>query len=251
MAVAVLEPPPQTRRLSAAVLRWDPGCGAPIRIGIIADRRLSVAALTALLQQATGFDILHSTEGAREVRRTVASLQPGILIVDSAREARLAIDAADWGGRILLLVDPEESAAALAEAARSGAHGYLALTASRDALVLALKTLRREGSYLDPALGWRMLGACRDIAAAPEDREPLSRREREIVVQVARGRSSKEIARKYDITSKTVCNHIINVYRKLNLRHRGQLVLYAAQQGLTNIDGIAPSPYAGERGGGG
>ena len=55
------------------------------------------------------------------------------------------------------------------------------------------------------------------------------------MVQVARGRSSKEIARTYDISSKTVCNHVINVYRKLNMRHRGQLVLYAAQRGLTSL----------------
>jgi DNA-binding NarL/FixJ family response regulator len=235
-AVAVLEPPPQTRRLGAAVLRWDQGTGSPIRIGIIADRRLSVAALSALLLQGPEFDVLHSTEGAREVRRTLASLQPSVLIFDSAREAsQSAIDASDWGGRILLLVDPEESATALAEAARSGAHGYLSLTASRAALVLALDTLRRSGSYLDPGLGSRMLGAWRDVAERPDERELLSRREREIVVQVARGRSSKEIARKYDISSKTVCNHIINTYRKLGLRHRGQLVLYAAQQGLTTL----------------
>jgi DNA-binding NarL/FixJ family response regulator len=235
MAAAVLDPP-QTRRLSAAVLRWQQGSGPPVRIAIIADRRLSVAALSALLLQDCSFDVLQSAERSSQVRRTVTSLRPGLLVVDSAREASLAaIDASEWGGRVLLLVDPEESPAALAEAARSGAHGFLSLTASRAALVLALDSLRQAGSYLDPELGSRMLGAWRDVAANPDDRDPLSRREREIVVQVARGRSSKEIAKTYAISSKTVCNHIINVYHKLNLRHRGQLVLYAAQQGLTTL----------------
>jgi DNA-binding CsgD family transcriptional regulator len=49
---------------------------------------------------------------------------------------------------------------------------------------------------------------------------------------VANGRSSKDIARQFSIAPKTVCNHVNNIYAKLNLRHRGQLVLYAAQRGL-------------------
>ena len=84
MSLAVLEPP-QTQRLSAALLRWDQSTASPIRIGIIADRRLSVAALAALLQRGPGFDVIQSTEGGRDVRRMVATLQPTILIVDNAR----------------------------------------------------------------------------------------------------------------------------------------------------------------------
>ena len=59
-------------------------------------------------------------------------------------------------------------------------------------------------------------------------------REREILVQVARGRSSKEIAPDCRISSKTVGNHVNNLYQKLQLSHRGELVLYAARAGLTS-----------------
>ena len=61
----------------------------------------------------------------------------------------------------------------------------------------------------------------------------LSERERVILVRIASGRSTKDIAREYAIAPKTVANHITNMEKKLHLRHRGQLVLYAAQQGLT------------------
>ena len=71
--------------------------------------------------------------------------------------------------------------------------------------------------------------------ASPADRPltGLTRREREILIEVARGRSSKEIARDCRISSKTVGNHVNNLYQKLQLSHRGELVLYAARTGLT------------------
>ena len=64
---------------------------------------------------------------------------------------------------------------------------------------------------------------------------PLSPRERDILVRIANGRSTKEVAREYAIAPKTVANHILNMYPKLNLRDRGQLVVYAAQHGLTTF----------------
>ena len=62
----------------------------------------------------------------------------------------------------------------------------------------------------------------------------LSGREQEILIQVARGKSTKEIARAYAITPKTVGNHVGNIRQKLHLHHRGQLVLFAVEQGLAS-----------------
>jgi DNA-binding CsgD family transcriptional regulator len=61
----------------------------------------------------------------------------------------------------------------------------------------------------------------------------LSDRERDILVRIAGGRSTKEIARDCAISPKTVGNHVSNICHKLHLHHRGQLVLFALQQGLT------------------
>ena len=63
----------------------------------------------------------------------------------------------------------------------------------------------------------------------------LSGREREILTGIASGRSTKQVARDYAISPKTVGNHVNNICHKLNLRHRSQLVLFALQQGLTTV----------------
>jgi DNA-binding NarL/FixJ family response regulator len=79
-----------------------------------------------------------------------------------------------------------------------------------------------------------MLTALRQAGRVAAQRSELSQRERGVLTGVASGKSSKEIAREYAIAPKTVSNHIANMLQKLNLRHRGELVLYAAEQGLVS-----------------
>ncbi len=95
---------------------------------------------------------------------------------------------------------------------------------------MAIQRLREGRSYLDPALSEPIRRASAD-GPGPA----LSPRERDILRGVAAGRSSKEIGRQHAIAPKTVCNHVNNICQKLKLRHRGQLVLYAAQHGLTAL----------------
>ena len=75
------------------------------------------------------------------------------------------------------------------------------------------------------------MARARARAAAPRPR--LSEREREILAQIARGRSTKEVARECAISPKTVGNHLSNICHKFQLHHRGELVLFALHEGLT------------------
>jgi len=103
--------------------------------------------------------------------------------------------------------------------------------ASREALEIAIDSVRQLGRYIDPMLAAKLAAA---TEANPEPAQsPLSERELQILAAIARGKSSKEIARECSVSPKTICNHVSNIYAKLNLNHRGQLVLYAAEIGLT------------------
>jgi DNA-binding NarL/FixJ family response regulator len=63
----------------------------------------------------------------------------------------------------------------------------------------------------------------------------LTSREMETLVLVAKGLVAKEIARTLSISEKTVRNHISNIYRKLDVYDRSQLVIYAMKKGLVDI----------------
>ena len=98
-----------------------------------------------------------------------------------------------------------------------------------------------NGYYLDPLLAEQVILALREGPVPAAKGRSLSDHERGILIRVASGRSSKEIAREYAISAKTVGNHVANMCQKLNLNHRSELVLYAAEQGLATLD----SPVGG------
>jgi DNA-binding NarL/FixJ family response regulator len=169
----------------------------------------------------------------------LAAERPQVMVLDVTGPAFFAlIDASSWGVRTLLLLDPSDDAAVFATAVSARIEGYLSRSASRETLEAAIATLDRSGSYLDPLLLESVLAAAPTLTlprTRGRENSALSLREREILVWIASGRSTKEIARECAITPKTVANHVNNMVQKLNLRHRGQLVLYAAQQGLATI----------------
>ncbi|MDQ6662665.1 MAG: response regulator transcription factor [Chloroflexota bacterium] len=69
-------------------------------------------------------------------------------------------------------------------------------------------------------------------------RAQLTSRETEMILLMARGMLAKEIAHTLAISEKTVRNHISNIYRKLDIYDRVQLVIYAVKNGIVNISDI-------------
>jgi DNA-binding NarL/FixJ family response regulator len=63
----------------------------------------------------------------------------------------------------------------------------------------------------------------------------LTAREVEILKLIATGQANKQIARRLDISEKTVRNHVSNMYEKLHIYDRSQAVLYAVRKGLVEI----------------
>lgn len=222
--------------LSASILAAAQAEMAPT-LAIVADGQLSVAALEALLLGNTTYRVAERARGVDQIRGVLAAFAPMVVIVDSRWPAsRMGIDPGVWSGRTLLLLDPEADSVEFVQAVRARANGYLSRTASREGFTVAIQGVRETGYHLDPVLAERILRAMRESVAAMSTARPgLSRRERDVLVGIANGRSSKEIAREYAITPKTVANHVHNIYRKLNLRHRGELVLYATQEGLAGF----------------
>jgi DNA-binding NarL/FixJ family response regulator len=213
-------------------------------LAIVADRRLSVAALSALLLRDPKYQLLYEVRGAAAVREAIESVQPAIIVVDSASVESFNFppprtgEGQGGGARYqtLLLLDPAAEPAALEQAVRSHARGFLSRGASRETFTLAMASLRETGWYLDPQLVGQVLTAMRQLGGSPTSARPdLSQRQRDILVRIASGHSTKEVAREYAIAPKTVGNQVNNIYQKLNLKDRGQLVLYAAQRGLTHL----------------
>jgi DNA-binding NarL/FixJ family response regulator len=123
----------------------------------------------------------------------------------------------------------------VAEAVRAGASGFLVKDTEPADLVRAVRVAARGDALLSPTVTRRLLArvaaATRDVAA-PADLADLTPREREVLVEVARGLSNDEIARTLYLSESTVKTHVSRVLTKLGARDRAQLVVVAYEAGL-------------------
>lgn len=130
------------------------------------------------------------------------------------------------------------------EAIQAGAQGYLLKTQPADVVVEQLRLLAEGVPQLSPSVARRLLqyfsGAQREPAPEPprptagaeDDLLPLSAREEEVLMLIAKGLQIAQVAQALGITANTVCSHIKNIYRKRSVSSRAEAALEAKRLGL-------------------
>jgi len=141
--------------------------------------------------------------------------------------------------RVLILSASGEQQDVL-DAVKAGATGYLVKSASRAELLEAVRRVALGDTVFTPGLAGLVLGEYRRLSdtptAAKDDTPRLTGRETEVLRLVAKGMSYKQIAERLFLSHRTVQNHVQNTLRKLQLHNRVQLVRYAIEQGLDEVD---------------
>jgi two-component system nitrate/nitrite response regulator NarL len=212
------------------------------RLYLVDDHASFRRTFSTALAAVPGFEVVGETGDVRECVRAVAALQPEVVLVDLHLPQRAALDAiaairvACPAARILVLTLSEQ-AAALSAALHAGADGYLVKNledgllvssvqhALNSAVVLAAAAAHSDTLHLRREDGER-------TTRRPHGGVPLSPREREILLRVARGESNKEVGRGLGVAESTVKIHVQHILRKLKLTSRAQAAVYAAEHGL-------------------
>ncbi len=211
-----------------------------IRIVIADDHRILRAGLKTLLNSDPNLQVVGEATNGEEALEVVQTLQPDILMMDVGMpgnenlEATRQIIAAVPATRVLMLTMHEDGAL-LQECLRAGAKGYIIKRAAESELVDAIYAIQRGIIYIHPSLMHTLVTPPQKTnAPGPQEGEPLTAREIEILMMIVEGHTNRQIAENLNISVRTVETHRSNLMDKLNLHSRVDLVRYASAHNLNH-----------------
>ena len=210
-----------------------------IRVVVAEDHAMVRSGLVDLLSAAEDIDVVGTAGNGEEALGKVGELSPDVVLMDIsmpvldgiAATKRLSAEAD--GPRVVVLTSFSDRDRILA-ALDAGAVGYLLKDAEPEELVRGVRAAARGESPLDPKAATAVLSARAERRTGGA--EDLSPREREVLALVAAGLPNKLIARRLDISEKTVKAHLTRVFQQIGVTDRTQAALWAERQGLTAPD---------------
>lgn len=206
---------------------------------IIADDHMLVrAGIRKLLELMDGVEVVGETGNGLAVHDLVATLKPDLVLLDinmpglNGLEATAQLTKA-WPGVRVLILSMYESDEYVSQALANGAKGYILKDAAPAELEGALQTVMRGGTYLNNAVSQHVLSAyVQRLRGEKPAAVTLSPRQREVLQLIAQGHSTKDIARRLDLSVKTVETHRTRLMQQLDVHEVTGLVRYALRTGL-------------------
>jgi two-component system response regulator NreC len=215
----------------------------PIRVLLVDDHPIFRAGLRALLESQPDVRVIGEAGNGAEAIARANELRPDIILLDISMpdvdglEALRRMQADHVPGRVLVLTMHAENEY-LFQVLESGGYGYVLKQGVDTDLFTAIRTVAAGDIFLYPTATALLLSRYREQKRALDETadgsqpDGLSDREREVLSLTAQGYSSQEIGDQLALSAKTVETYRTRVMRKLNLRHRSDLVRYALRVGL-------------------
>lgn len=226
------------------------GGDAKVKILLVDDHALFRVGMRQILEREQDFEIVAEAEDSRTAFEAAQSVLPDIILLDLSIPAPGGIETTQRikrevpsTGIIALAVEEDEDQ--LFDAIKAGAAAFILKDISPDDLVMIIRRVN-SGEYLindkvfsRPAVASRVLKEFRELAVYGQEAAPifapLSPREVEILDNIAKGMTNKQVAYALSISEQTVKNHMSSILRKLSVNDRTQAVVYAMKQGWIRI----------------
>jgi DNA-binding NarL/FixJ family response regulator len=203
----------------------------PISVLIVDDHPVVRQGLRVLLEVQDGIEVAGEADDGDTALTLAASRAPDVILLDLKLPGRDGIavltelKARDSTARVLVLTSATDPASA-SLAMRSGAAGVLYKDVDPDALVRAIRSVHDGHLLLAPGAAGPLV---RSASASWGGMDALTSREREVLAELAQGRSNREIARALGVAEKTVKAHVSSVLAKLGVQDRTQAALLAVR----------------------
>jgi DNA-binding NarL/FixJ family response regulator len=209
-----------------------------IKVLIADDHHVVRRGLVFFLKTQKDIQVIGEAKNGQEAVEMTKTLQPDLVLMDldmpimDGIEATRQIKSVMPNMKIMILTSFSDQDHVI-PAIEAGAAGYQLKDIEPDELVRSIKKLLSGENQLHPKATTHLLSHLTNKSRESKSpAEELTKRELEVLVEIAKGKSNKEIASTLFITEKTVKTHVSNVLAKLNLQDRTQAALFAVKHGL-------------------
>ncbi len=204
-----------------------------IRIMVVEDHQIVRQGLVALLNVVDGVEVVGQAADGAEAITQFEACHPDVTLIDlrlpkmSGVEAIQRVRASHANARFIVLTtyDGDED---IYRALQAGARAYLLKGMTVEVLVSTIRSVHAGKSIIPPSIAQKL--------AERMATEQLTTREQEVLEQIVKGKSNKEIGQALDISEATVKTHINNLLGKLGVEDRTQAATAAIQRGLVQLD---------------
>ncbi len=207
-----------------------------ISVLIVDDHAVVRQGLRTFLDLQDDIDVVGEASNGAEAVEQVRRLLPDVVLMDlempemDGIEATRQVRALSPRTQVIVLTSFSDNERVF-PSIKAGAIGYLLKDVSPDDLVRAVQAANRGETQLHPEVARKLINeySNRDEKRAPAG---LTERELDVLRQIARGGSNRDIAAELVISEKTVKTHVSNILSKLHLADRTQAAIYALREGL-------------------
>jgi DNA-binding NarL/FixJ family response regulator len=226
----------------------DTAMTSPIRIFLVDDQALVRGGLRMVVDSQPDLTVVGEAGDGRQALEALALTSADVVLMD-VRMPRL--DGVEATRLLLERTEPRQTPRVIVlttfdldeyvfAALRGGASAFLLKDAAPEELLAAIRAVHAGDAVVAPSATRRLLEHVVGALPAPspgdeKEHEDLTAREREVLLAVARGRTNAEIAAELFLAEATVKTHVGRLLRKLGLRDRVQLVIYAYEHRLVRI----------------
>ncbi|MGA2867573.1 MAG: response regulator transcription factor [Verrucomicrobiota bacterium] len=199
-------------------------------IVIVEDDRDFRTTLTHFVNETPGYRCIQAFDSGEDALKAIPGLKPDVVLMDihlpkmSGVACTRQLKELCPSTRILILTVYEDSERIFG-ALKSGANGYLLKRADPADIIRAIQEVKRGGAPMSSQVASRVVESFYENSRVSSKEQKLSQREEEILEELSKGYTTKEIANRFSISANTVHTHLQHIYDKLHVRSRTEAVL--------------------------